>query len=216
MGVVGWFIIVRREMMQLLLATGNLHKILELKAFLKSQFRGIDLYSLRDFPKYTAPEETEDTFEGNAKLKATHAAKEMGMLTLADDSGLVIPALGGEPGIRSAHYAGDEATEKENREKVIENLKELPEEEREGFFTCTLCLASPDKVIKVTEGIDEGKLLVEPRGRGGHMYDSIFIKHDYSRTYAELEEDVINRVSYRRKALDKMLLTLEATLTCAI
>ena len=203
-------------MIKLLLATNNLQKILEFKAILKSHFSNLDLYSLRDFPDYIAPKETKKSFSENAALKATHAAKELGFLTIADDSGLVVPALNGEPGVYSTRYAGEEGTGKENREKLTEKLKDLPEEDREGYFQCALCLASPEKVIKVTEGTCEGKLLIEPRGRGGNMYDSLFIKHDYNRTYAELEEDVINRISYRRKAFDKLLLTLESTLSCTI
>ena len=99
--------------MKLLLATSNLHKILELKAILKSLFQPLDIYSLRDLKDYTPPKETGNSFEENAILKATHAARFSGMLTIADDSGLVVPALDGAPGIHSARFAFDGATDKE-------------------------------------------------------------------------------------------------------
>ena len=104
--------------MKLLLATSNLHKTLELKAILKSLFKPFDLYSLRDLKDYTPPIETGETFEENAILKGVHAAKFSDMLTISDDSGLVVPALSGAPGIHSARYSHDGATDKENITKT--------------------------------------------------------------------------------------------------
>lgn len=199
--------------MKLILATSNLHKILELKAILKPYLKGVDLLSLRDFPEYQVPEETGKTFVENAEVKAFHAAKTLGQLVIADDSGLVIPSLDGEPGVYSRRYAGEEATDKENREKLIANLQEKSEDERSGYYECALCFASPDKIVKTTTGHCEGTITLEPRGRGGFGYDSIFIKYDYNKTLAELDEDTKNRISHRRKAVDKMLLTLEAELS---
>ena len=199
--------------MQLVLATSNLHKILELKAILKPLLKKVDILSLKDFPEYRSPEETGTTFEENAELKAVQSAKALKMLVLADDSGLVVPALGGDPGVKSRRYAGEEATDKENREKLIENLKDLPDNERCGYHTCALCLANEDGIIKATIGHCEGDLILEPRGGGGFGYDSMFIKYDYSKTYAEIDQDTKNRISHRRKALDKMILTLEAQLS---
>lgn len=199
--------------MQLLLATSNLHKILELKAILKPQFKEIDFFSLKDFPQYVSPEETGSTFAENAELKATFAAKTLGMYAIGDDSGLVVPALGGAPGIHSRRYAGDGSSDKDNRDKLIKNLRELAEEERSGYFECALSLASPTGLIKTVHGYCEGSLILEPRGRGGFGYDSIFIKYDYSKTMAELESEVKNRISHRRKAIDKLLITLEAELS---
>ena len=202
--------------MQLVLATNNLHKILELKTMLKPLLKGIDLFSLRDFPDYLPPEEVGETFIENAELKATHTAKALNMFAIADDSGLVVPALGGEPGLRSARYAGEDATDKENRNKLIEKLSTLSDESRTGYFECALTLASPEKVIKTVQGFCEGTLIIEPRGRSGFGYDSIFVKYDYNKTMAELDEDTKNRISHRRRALDKLQITLEVELSLTI
>jgi XTP/dITP diphosphohydrolase len=198
--------------MQLVLATENLHKIRELKSILKPLLKDVDIFSLKDFPPYEAPPETGKTFGENAILKAEAAAKHLGIYAIADDSGLVVPALGGRPGIYSRRYAGETCTEKESLDKLISELKNLREEERSGYFECAIAFASPEKLIKITAGFCEGSLIVEPRGRRGFGYDSIFIKYDYSKTLAEIEEEVKNRISHRRKALDKMILTVETEL----
>lgn len=201
--------------MQLILATNNLHKILEFKAILRPLLKGIDLLSLRDFPEYRACEETGNSFQENAETKAINCATALKSYVLADDSGLVVPALGGNPGVRSARYAGEEATDKENRLKLIEELKTLPEHERCGYFECAITLANENGIIKSVTGLCEGELILEPRGGGGFGYDPLFIKYDYSKTMAELNEDTKNRISHRRRALDKILLTLEAELSVA-
>ena len=202
--------------MKLVLATSNLHKILELKSILRTIIKGVDIYSLRDFSNYKAPKETGETFAENAELKAAHAAKELNMVAIADDSGLVIPALSGEPGVKSRRYAGEEATDKENREKLIDKLSHMPVEHRSGYFECALCFASPEKIIKTVLGKCEGTLLIEPRGGSGFGYDPLFIKYDYNKTMAELDEDTKNRISHRRKALEKLLVTLEAEISLTI
>ena len=193
--------------MQLLLATSNSGKAREYKAMLK-EIKGLDIYTLRDFPKYISPEETGTTFKENAELKASSAAKELNMLTLADDSGLVVPALNGEPGVISARYAHDQATEVENKNKLIKKLDSLPEEKRYGYFECVISIAAPTGVKKSVSGVCEGQLITVPRGRNGFGYDSLFLKYDYRRTFAELEEDTKNRISHRRKAMDKIMTTL--------
>ena len=202
--------------MKLLLATTNLHKILELKALLKSSFKGIDLYSLRDFKDYVPPEESADTFEGNALIKAEAAAKHFNMLTLAEDSGLVVPALKGAPGVYSARFAGKDATDKENILKLLDEMKEFKDDKRNAYYTCTLCLAKPDKLIKSVTGTCEGRLLEEPKGAGGFGYDPLFLKHDYNQSFAEVTEDVKNKVSHRYRAFEKIKHALELELNCTI
>ncbi|MCH9617286.1 MAG: dITP/XTP pyrophosphatase [Chlamydiia bacterium] len=202
------------DIMKLLLATSNLHKTLELKAILKSLFKPFDLYSLRDLKDYTPPKETEDSFEGNAKLKAIHAAKFSGMLTISDDSGLVVPSLDGAPGVFSARFAGDAATDKENINKLLEEMKNLEGPKRNAYYSCTLCLATPEKVIKTVTGVCEGRLLDTPSGAGGFGYDSLFVKHDYNHTFAEITEDIKLKISHRRRAFDKIKNTLEAEFHC--
>ncbi len=195
--------------MKLIIASTNFHKFREYKSMLKS-FLDFDLYSLRDFPDYVQPEESGKSFEENAILKALHAAKCLNALVLSDDSGLVVPALGGEPGVCSARYAGADASDYENRHKLLHKMDSLQENQRAAYFECVIALASPDKIIKVTHGFLEGTIAYDEKGSNGFGYDSIFIKYDYNKTLAELEQEVKNRISHRRKALDKMLLTLES------
>lgn len=194
--------------MQLLLATKNLGKILEIRSILKPLFPGLDLPSLLDYPSYQPPEEVGQTFAENAQIKACHASKELKMHALADDSGLVIPVLNSEPGLKSARYAGENASDKDNRKKLIAKLKEINEQERDGYFISSMCLATPENILKQVEGICEGHLLIEEKGSQGFGYDSIFMKHDYSKTYAELSQEVKNKISHRAKALDKLINTL--------
>ena len=198
--------------MELVLATTNMHKTLELRQMLKGTC-AFDLYTLLDFPDYVQPKETGLTFEENACLKALHAAKTLNKWVLADDSGLVVPSLGGQPGVYSARYAGATATDKDNRNKLKEALANLNEEERSAYFECVLALANPDGVQKSVKGTCEGYLLLEERGSQGFGYDPLFVKWDYSKTLAELDVDTKNRISHRRKALDRIMPALE-TLPC--
>ena len=197
--------------MDLIIATQNGHKIREIRAFLKplTQF---DVYSLADFPDYVPPAETGETFEENARIKAEDAAQKLQKLTIADDSGLVVPALGGSPGVYSARYGGEGASDKDNRKKLLEEMSELDEERRDAYFECCIVLASPEGVKKVARGVCEGTIIEEERGGNGFGYDPLFIKHDYNQTFAELGEGVKNQVSHRAKALEKLLITLETLL----
>ena len=198
--------------MKIVISSTNLHKIRETRAILKQSFR-CDFLSLHDFPDYTPPEETGLTFEENAFLKAIHASKALKSWVIADDSGLVIPSLNNEPGVKSARYAGEKATDKENREKLIKALEKLDESERTGYFVCALALASPEGIIKQVKASCEGTLLTSPRGSGGFGYDPLFIKYDYNKTLAQLDEETKNRISHRRKALEKLGSTLESVIT---
>lgn len=196
--------------MKLLIATSNLHKLREIRAIL-SKNKSLELLSLRDFPEFSLPPETGSTFEENAILKAMSAAKELNVMTLADDSGLVVPALDDRPGVFSKRYAGENATDKENLEKLIEELRNIKPEKRLARFECSMALCDENgNLIKCVTGTCEGSLILEPRGNKGFGYDPIFIKYDYNKTIAELTEDVKNRISHRRKAFDKILIALES------
>ena len=195
--------------MELIIASRNVHKIRELRSILK-KLTAFDLLSLIDFPHYHPPEETGSTFEENANLKAAHAAKQLGRWVLADDSGLVVPALGGAPGIFSHRYAGEHATDKENRQKLLNALIGIDESQRQGYFECWIALASPEGLKKSVRGITEGMITEHERGGLGFGYDPIFVKYEYSKTFAELEEETKNRISHRRKAIDKLLPFLES------
>ena len=155
------------------------------------------------------PQSPGETFEENATIKASASAKALNKVVLADDSGLVVPALGGDPGVRSARYAGEDATDRENNQKLLKELEGKDDFDRHAYYECVLVLASPDSVLKVTRGHCEGVILTDERGRNGFGYDSLFVKHDYDKTFGELSEDVKNRVSHRRKALDSMKAFLE-------
>ncbi|MDB2613924.1 RdgB/HAM1 family non-canonical purine NTP pyrophosphatase [Chlamydiales bacterium] len=194
---------------KLLLATSNLHKVAELKALFKDQGLKVDLYSFHQFPGYKAPPEDGATFQENAQLKALHAAKELGILAVADDSGLVVPALNNEPGVISARYAGANATDKENRIKLINEMGDLKGLERSAYFECCLAVASPQEVIFTTSGRCEGMVVEKERGSQGFGYDSLFIKHEFSKTFAEITSSTKNRVSHRRKAFEKLVMYLE-------
>lgn len=195
--------------MDIILATQNLHKIREFREMFKT-LNSMDLLSLLNFPDYVPPEETEETFEANANLKAVHAAKTLGKWVIADDSGLVVPALGGAPGVYSRRYAGLQATDKQNRAKLLQDMKELSNQARSAYFHCSLALASPKGLHKTVTGIVEGYILEEEIGREGFGYDSLFQQHDSNKSFGEMSENVKNRISHRRKAFDKMALVLES------
>jgi len=195
-------------MIQLVIASRNIHKIREFRAILK-KLSHLDILSLLDFPDYEPPEETGKTFEENAILKATHAARVLSLWALADDSGLVVPALQGAPGVFSARYAGENATDSENRKKLLLDMKDVQDSHRQGYFECCIAIASKYGLQKSVRGICEGVISREAKGKHGFGYDPLFLKYDYNKTFAELEEDVKNRVSHRRKAIDKMMPFLE-------
>lgn len=197
---------------QLVIASKNMHKIREIKSILNQLMPNIDILSLIDFQDYRPLRETGDSFKENAILKATHAAKEINKWVISDDSGLVVPALNGEPGVLSARYAGNNATDADNRKKLISKLEELDEKDRYAYYECCVALASPEKLKKCVCATCEGTVEIEERGGEGFGYDPIFIKHDYNKTFGELNETIKNKISHRRKALDKILTTLESVI----
>lgn len=190
--------------MELLLATTNLHKIRELRLLLKQQVPHLELLSLVQFSSYSPPAEEGDTFEANATIKAVHAAQTLGYWTIADDSGLVVPALQGAPGVMSRRYAGSDATDKENRRKLLLAMEKLSGLERAAYFSCVLALSSPQGLMKTVTGQCEGYIATQEKGVHGFGYDSLFIKHDYDKSFAELDESVKNRISHRYKAVEKL------------
>lgn len=194
--------------MEIVIATTNVHKIREFREMLKPHPQ-FDVLSLLNFPEYVQPEETGKTFEENAILKAKHAANALKKCVVADDSGLVVPSLGGAPGVVSRRYAGEDATDAENRQKLLKALENKGEHERSAYFDCWLALATPKGFLKCVNGRCEGVILLEERGRNGFGYDSVFVKYDYDKTFAEIDEATKNRISHRRKAFEKLLLALE-------
>jgi XTP/dITP diphosphohydrolase len=195
--------------MQLVIASHNVHKIREFRAMLKP-FKHLDVLSLIDFPHYIAPEETGSTFEENAIAKAVDAAKALNCWAIGDDSGLMVPALNGAPSVYSRRYAGPHATDKDNRIKLLNEMRTIDPPFRQGVFECCIALASPEGLKKCVKGTVEGMITTEDRGNLGFGYDSLFIKYEYGKTFAELEEETKNRISHRRKAFDKLIPLLES------
>lgn len=195
--------------MEILLATANLHKIREFRDMCKS-LSHLEILSLHQFPSYVAPEETGTTFKENAILKAEHAAKQLNIWTIADDSGLVVPFLQGQPGIYSRRYAGPEACDSDNRKKLLQEMARLTtQEDRSAYYECCLAVANPSGLKKCVQGLCEGFILTESKGRHGFGYDSLFVKNDYEKTFAELDETIKNRISHRRKAFERLAIFLE-------
>lgn len=194
--------------MEILIASHNSHKIREFKDMAKS-LSHVEFLSLHQFPNYAQPEETGATFRENAILKAEHAAKHLNTWVLADDSGLVVPALQGNPGVRSRRYAGANATDLENRQKLLQAMENLHGQARTAYFECCLAIANPSGLQKCVEGICEGTIIHESRGRYGFGYDPLFVKNDYEKTFGELDDHIKNRISHRRKAFERLLGFLE-------
>ena len=192
-----------RDTMEIVLVSTNLHKWREFKDMFKT-LSHLELISLHQFHHYVAPEESGSTFKENAVLKAEYAAKSLGKWVLADDSGLVVPALRGEPGVYSRRYAGAHATDMENCEKLLYAMKNLHEDQRTAYFECALAIAAPDGLKKCVQGICEGSIASAPSGRYGFGYDPLFIKTDYEKTFAEMDETIKNRISHRRKAFERL------------
>jgi XTP/dITP diphosphohydrolase len=186
---------------KLLLATGNKGKVREYKALLAGV--PYEIVTPAEVGVSAAVEETGTTFEENARLKAVTLAKASGLLTLADDSGLEVDALGGEPGIRSSRYAGKDASDADRISFLLSKLTGVPEKERTARFRCVIAIAAPGGKIDFYEGVCPGLILTEQRGSQGFGYDPVFYLPDMGKTMAELTLDEKNRVSHRARAAAK-------------
>ncbi|HSA59967.1 MAG TPA: XTP/dITP diphosphatase [bacterium] len=186
-------------MEDLLVATTNQGKFVEISAFFKGlPFR---LQSLRDLSGAPSVMEDGETFLENARKKAHALARWSGRRTLADDSGIVVEVLGGRPGVHSARYAGETATDEDNRRKLLAELEGVPEGKRGAAFVCVLVLAHPDGRELVAEGRVEGRITTVPRGSGGFGYDPLFFVPSLGKTTAELGLQEKNGISHRGRAL---------------
>jgi len=186
---------------RLLVSTRNAHKLGEIRAILGSEYNVCGLDVLADFPEV---EETGDTFEENAALKAVAASRVFPGYVLADDSGLVVDALGGDPGVRSARYAGESAADADNNALLLKNLADVPTEHRTARFECIMVLALGGKVEAVFRGVVEGRILESPSGVGGFGYDPLFLPEGYSESFAALGGEIKNRISHRARALEAL------------
>ena len=192
--------------MKILVASTNPGKLKELREMLGSD---IEWVGLSDFPGIAEIEEDGKTFEENARRKALGYAGATGLWTLADDSGLVVDALGGQPGVNSARFSGAKDKNRglidhKNIAKLLKLLKVVPQDKRQARFICCLCLASPDKVLIEAQGQVEGIIIHKPRGENGFGYDPVFFVPELDKTVAQLDSDSKNAISHRGKALRKL------------
>lgn len=194
--------------MKLIIASNNKHKLAEIEQILGDKFStilsmseaGIELDTVEDQP----------SFLGNAKKKALEALALMpGAAVLADDSGLCVDALDGAPGIYSARYAGEGHDDAQNRRKLLEELKDVPEGERGAHFACAMVLAQSGRPIVQAVGKVHGSILFEERGENGFGYDSLFYYEPDGCSFAELSAERKNEVSHRRNALKMLLAALD-------
>ena len=192
---------------RLLIATNNAGKLREYRLLLK----GMPFVSVSPAEAGVALdiEEMGSTFEDNARLKAQAFARASGLLTLADDSGLEVDALGGEPGAMSARYAGKNATDAERVRYLLAQLEGIPMDKRAARFCCVIAIASPDGRVETCSGECTGVIALEPCGEHGFGYDPVFFLPELGKTMAELTAEVKNRISHRARAAAKARLILK-------
>jgi XTP/dITP diphosphohydrolase len=195
-------------MRRLLIATKNAHKAIEFAALLGAGWQVADLNA---HPGIAAPKESGETFAENAAIKAIAASQRFSGLVLADDSGLEVDALAGAPGVRSARYAGEKATDADNRAKLLRELEKVRGKERRARFRCALAIAREGIVIAAYDGTVEGTMINSERGNGGFGYDALFVPEGYCETFGQLPAEVKNQLSHRARAFAKALQFLQTT-----
>ena len=188
--------------MEIVLATKNSDKIRELRKILADP--GIKLLSRFDYPGWLSAVEDDQTLAENAIKKAKAMLKFAGKPSLADDSGLFVDALGGLPGVRSSRYAGEGSSYAENNKKLLESLHRIPTNKRKAKFRCVAALVLPDGKTYTTEGTCEGIIIEKLRGTSGFGYDPLFLIPEYGKTFAELGQEIKNKISHRAIAFSKM------------
>lgn len=190
-------------MKKIVLASRNPKKVKELSEILRPY--DIEIVSLDLFPDAPEVEETGSTFEENAALKAEAISEATGLPTLADDSGLCVNILNAAPGVYSARYAGENATDAENIDYLLENLKGFKEHDREAKFVCVLAFSRPKQKTSFFSGETFGRIIVEKEGTGGFGYDPVFFSDELQTTFALASSEEKNRISHRGRALEKFI-----------
>lgn len=183
--------------MKLLVATRNRHKLEEIREIFS--FDGLDLLNLDDYPDLPEVIEDGDTFAANAVKKAVETAQASGMWAMSDDSGLEVDALGGEPGVYSARYAGGQGDYKANNKKLIKNM--AGKAGRSARFRCVIALSDPQGNVRTVEGKCEGRIIDKELGVQGFGYDPLFVPEGYESTFAEMSQELKNSISHRACAL---------------
>ena len=192
----------------IVVATSNRGKLGELQALLVGY--GVTVRGLDEFDSIEPPVEDGETFADNARLKASYYGRWLNRMVLADDSGLVVDALGGQPGVYSARFAEGEWVDRReqdraNYEKLLEKLEGIPKEKRVGRFCCCLCVANSTKILLEVDGFLEGLIAEEPLGENGFGYDPVFWLPDKNKMVAELDAKEKNAISHRGQALRKLI-----------
>jgi XTP/dITP diphosphohydrolase len=186
--------------MKAVLATHNRHKVAEIVEILAGV--GIELLSLDSFPEIGEIEEDGETLEENARKKATTVFNATHILSIADDTGLEVEALGGRPGVYSARYSGENATYRENNDKLLDELKGVPPERRKAKFRCVISIIG-EGVDEIAVGEVPGAIIESPRGTNGFGYDPLFVPDGFGTTYAEMGAELKNSLSHRARALEE-------------
>ncbi len=189
-------------MKEVVIATRNEGKLREIRDILAPW--GLRILSLKDFPRIPEIIEDGSTFAENAAQKAREVARRTGRMAIADDSGLVVEALQGRPGVFSSRYAGEKATDEERIQKLLAEMAGIPERKRQAAFVCTIAIATPEGKVELLEGRCPGQIAFAPRGQHGFGYDPIFSLPELGKTMAELDPEVKNRISHRARALEKL------------
>lgn len=197
-----------QQIMKIVLASRNRKKIKELKKIIEdcgiaAPASSVHILTPDDFPMCGDVEEDGVTFEQNAVKKAEHILKCSGLAAIADDSGLEVDALDGAPGVFSARYAGEPSDDLANLEKVLNDMKNVPDDKRTARFVCCIALAT-ERGVKTFSGYVEGRIGTGPRGHNGFGYDPVFYPEGHDRTFAEMSDDEKNSMSHRGRALKKL------------
>lgn len=187
--------------MKAVLASRNKKKIAEMRTLL-SRFTELEILSLDDIGLIGDIEETGEDFESNALIKASAAMKKSGYIGIADDSGLEVDALDGRPGVYSARYAGEPCDDERNIQKLLEELRGLPQEGRSARFVSVIATVFPDGRSFTVRGECEGRILEEKRGEGGFGYDPVFFYPPLAATFSQISAEEKNKISHRAKSME--------------
>lgn len=197
---------------ELVVASRNQRKIEEIRQILADlPLKVVGVAEIADLPEIV---EDGRTFKANAVKKAVETAKALNRMAIADDSGLTVDVLNGEPGVLSARYAGVHGNDQANNEKLLLKMRDVPWEKRNAQFHCVIALAEPDGNVTVCTGVCEGKIGYQPRGTNGFGYDPLFVIPEYGQTFAELGPEIKNQISHRAKALAQLKGVLREKFGC--
>lgn len=186
---------------KVVLATNNEKKLSELRRLVDEAGLSVEILGLADFPKYPAPAETENTFDGNAFIKAEAAVKHTGIPALADDSGIEVDELNDMPGVRSARWAGPAEDDQANLDLLLDQMQGVPAERRGARFVCALAYVNTDGERQVWHGVVHGHVVEQPRGTHGFGYDPIFVPEGHEATTAEMAPAAKDAISHRGQAV---------------